>query len=131
MYTLWRVWAQVYIMVSRTPVTMYILVCTSVQNTSAVFHPPYNMYACTHAKMPGMTVWQRLPEELMMQMQEALHVSSVRHNQRCDHAPSRQHPLICTGAEPTCGRSPQRKSHFLHFCGLSDLIYPKKDFQFD
>jgi len=80
LYTLWRVWPQIYTLMSITPVTVYILVYTGVQNTCAVFHPPHNMYKCTHASTPGTTARQRLREKLM-QMQEVLHFSSDRHNQ--------------------------------------------------
>ena len=41
---------------------------------SCSFHPPHNMYICTHASTPGTTAWQRLREKLM-QLPGALHVS--------------------------------------------------------
>ena len=42
------VWAQAYTPVSITPVTVYLLVCTDVKNSCAIFHPPHNMYTYTH-----------------------------------------------------------------------------------
>jgi len=79
MYTLWRVWAKVFTAVSTTPVPVYILVCTGVQNTFwCSFFPPHNMYICTHASTPEMTAPQRLHEGLMPM--QGLHVSTVRQN---------------------------------------------------
>ena len=74
MYTLWRVWSQVYTLVSKHLSRCIYLSALACKAPVWCSFPP--MYPCTHANTPGMTALQRLHEELM-QMQEALHVSCV------------------------------------------------------
>ena len=79
MYTLRRVWSQIHTLVSRTPVTVHILVCTGVPNTCLVqfrTHPTTYTHAHLQARLERRRgsdcarSWRRC--------KEALHVSFVR-----------------------------------------------------
>ena len=109
----------------QTCTYIYIYTCPHIYTHTHLYTHTYKMYICTHSSTPGTTVRQQTYEELM-QTQGALHVSFVRRNQTTfgtsnhgetegqwgtpnphnspsrnhDSAAPRQHPLICTGAEP-------------------------------
>ena len=71
----------IYCSVNNVDPRVYTCLHWHIQHlSSAVFHPPHNMYICTHASTPGTTVRQQLCEKLM-QMQEVLHAPSVQRTQ--------------------------------------------------
>jgi len=92
----WLVWSQVYIYCSVNNACPRVYPCLHrhIKHLSgAVFNPPHNMHICTHASTPGTTAWQRLCEKLM-QMQEALDVSSVQRKK--SHLAPPMRGLHCT-----------------------------------
>jgi len=65
--------------------------------------PHCDIYTCKHASTPGTTARQQLCKELM-QMQKALHVLSVRHNQ-----PHSAHPITLSRPRAVRGCSQKTK----------------------
>ena len=100
----------IYYSVNNTGPCVYTCLFRHIAHMSgAIFHPPHDMYTCTHVSTPGTTARQRLREKLM-QSPETPHVSSVQHDQihlapptpglHCTHFLRPQYPSLSQTPSP-------------------------------